>query len=63
MPNYFCLKVVGWGEDETGSIRSEPQKVTMPIVSQEQCLLSKTDFAFVTSNRTFCAGSQNGKCV
>ncbi|XP_069683974.1 serine protease gd-like isoform X1 [Periplaneta americana] len=52
--------VAGWGRDETGAVSLEPRKVVMPIVSQEQCLLSNKEFVFYTSNRTFCAGSQDG---
>lgn len=32
----------------------------MPIVSQEECLRSNEAFYYYTSNRTFCAGNQDG---
>ncbi|XP_066592848.1 serine protease gd-like [Prorops nasuta] len=53
--------VVGWGRDEFGNpYLSEPRMSTIPIVSQEDCLWSNTDFVAFTSNRTFCAGMRDG---
>ncbi|KAL0106781.1 hypothetical protein PUN28_015379 [Cardiocondyla obscurior] len=53
--------VVGWGQDERGQrYTEEPRMATMPIVSQETCHWSYQGFVSLTSNRTFCAGSQNG---
>lgn len=49
--------VVGWGKDENGDFMTEvPKKVTMPVVSQEDCIRSKYSFRDITSERTFCAG-------
>lgn len=49
--------VAGWGKDENGATLSpEPKQVTLPIVTQVQCLESHDDFADITSDRTFCAG-------
>jgi secreted trypsin-like serine protease len=51
-------KVVGWGRDETDSVMTaEPRQINIPVVSQEQCLRSAEAFAFITSSRTFCAGT------
>lgn len=53
--------VVGWGRDEHGhALSSEPRAASLPIVSQEACLRSRTEFLHVTSERTFCAGFRNG---
>nr|CAD7571564.1 unnamed protein product [Timema californicum] len=53
--------VVGWGRDENGNkVTPKPRMAQIPIVTQEECLRSKNDFVFLTSNRTFCAGSRNG---
>lgn len=50
--------VVGWGKDENGVPRTaEPRQVTLPIVSQEQCLRAAYQFRDITSNTTFCAGT------
>ncbi|RZC40315.1 Trypsin domain containing protein [Asbolus verrucosus] len=53
-------KVVGWGKDENNIMTAEPKQITMPIVSQRQCLWSGEAFKYVTSSRTFCAGERNG---
>lgn len=53
--------VFGWGMDGLGNkVTATPKLANMPIVSQEECLRSKIDFVFLTSNRTFCAGLRNG---
>ncbi|KDR22457.1 serine protease gd-like [Zootermopsis nevadensis] len=52
--------VVGWGIDKTGIISSKPNKVAMPIVSQQTCFFSKKEFTSFVKNRTFCAGSRDG---
>lgn len=50
--------VAGWGKDENGlTLSPEPKQVTLPIVSQLECLRSHDDFADITSDRTFCAGN------
>ncbi|XP_053972422.1 clotting factor B-like isoform X1 [Hylaeus volcanicus] len=53
--------VVGWGRDEFGNpYVDEPRMSTSPIVSQEVCQWSNSEFAKITTNRTFCAGLRNG---
>ncbi|KAG8236527.1 hypothetical protein J437_LFUL015801, partial [Ladona fulva] len=53
--------VVGWGRDEHGNkVSSIPRLASIPIVSQEECLRSGQSYAYLTSNRTFCAGFRNG---
>ncbi|PSN37058.1 hypothetical protein C0J52_20890 [Blattella germanica] len=52
--------VVGWGKDETGSSSAEPHKVSMPIVSHGDCVLSNKEFFYYVTNRTFCAGMRDG---
>ncbi|KOC62369.1 Serine protease gd [Habropoda laboriosa] len=57
--------VVGWGRDESGNRNTEePRQTAAPIVSQEDCLWSNTNFVSLTSNRTFCAGlkDETGPC-
>lgn len=50
--------VAGWGKDENGVPRTaEPRQVSLPIVSQEQCLRSAYQYRDITSNTTFCAGT------
>lgn len=54
--------VVGWGRDETGKVVTpEPKKVELPIVSEVNCLRSSDSFKYITSNRTFCAGTKDGR--
>ncbi|XP_024871500.1 uncharacterized protein LOC112454375 [Temnothorax curvispinosus] len=53
--------VVGWGRDEHGHrYTEEPRMAMMPIVSLENCHWSYQGFVSLTSNRTFCAGMQDG---
>ncbi|XP_022831461.1 serine protease gd-like isoform X3 [Spodoptera litura] len=54
--------VVGWGFDETGVATEELSLVEMPVVSQETCIRSYSEF-FVrfTSEYTYCAGYRDGK--
>ncbi|XP_043787267.1 serine protease gd-like isoform X1 [Apis laboriosa] len=53
--------VVGWGRDEHGNRHlQEPRQIKAPIVRQEDCHWSNSDFVLFTSNRTFCAGLRNG---
>ncbi|XP_026740430.1 serine proteinase stubble-like isoform X2 [Trichoplusia ni] len=56
--------VVGWGFDDTGVATEELSLVEMPVVDQETCIRSYSDF-FVrfTSDYTFCAGYRNGVSV
>lgn len=54
--------VVGWGRDGNGNIVSaEPQKISIPIVSEAACLRSSDTYRYITSKRTFCAGQKNGR--
>lgn len=52
--------VVGWGRDQGGIVTSTPNKVEMPIVSENTCLRSHESYRYLTSNRTFCAGKRDG---
>jgi hypothetical protein len=57
-------KVTGWGYDETGQITEELKMGKMPIVSQQVCLWSNSDFyPHFTSDKTYCAGFRNGMCT
>lgn len=59
---FFVFQVFGWGTDGSGNkISPTPKLAVMPIVSQEECLRSKIEFLFLTTNRTFCAGFRNGE--
>ncbi|CAH2052767.1 unnamed protein product, partial [Iphiclides podalirius] len=56
--------VVGWGFDETGVATEELTLVEMPVVDQETCIRSYSDFfARFTSQYTFCAGYRDGTSV
>lgn len=56
--------VAGWGYDETGQVTEDLKMASMPIVSQQTCLWSNSDFyPHFTSNMTFCAGFRNGSSV
>lgn len=59
--------IVGWGRDESGAkITAVPRQTRVLIVSQEQCLRSKLEFRYFTSNRTLCAGGEQqgtGPCT
>ncbi|KAK4877774.1 hypothetical protein RN001_010280 [Aquatica leii] len=53
--------VVGWGRDEFfNEYVPEPRELSMPVVSQEDCLRADERFLKITSNRTFCAGNRKG---
>ncbi|XP_047098090.1 serine protease gd-like [Schistocerca piceifrons] len=57
--------VVGWGRDEHGNrVTDFPRKTNVPVVSREDCINSRKDFALITSERTFCGGFRNdtGPC-
>ena len=44
--------VVSWSEATT-----KPREIPMPVVSQLTCLRSTEAFVYITSARTFCAGT------
>ncbi|XP_061382203.1 serine protease gd-like isoform X5 [Danaus plexippus] len=53
--------VVGWGFDETGVATEELTLVEMPVVDQETCIRSYSEFfARFTSEYTYCAGYRDG---
>lgn len=53
--------VVGWGRDEVGNaLTAEPKKITIPVVSEAECLRSSDTYRYITSQRTFCAGDRDG---
>lgn len=54
--------VVGWGRDGQGNIVTpEPKQISIPVVSEADCLRSNNAFRYLTSNRTLCAGAKNGR--
>ncbi|KAJ2940313.1 hypothetical protein O0L34_g11897 [Tuta absoluta] len=56
--------VVGWGFDDTGVATEELTLVEMPVVDQETCIRSYSEFfARFTSEYTFCAGYRDGTSV
>ncbi|XP_061382200.1 serine protease gd-like isoform X2 [Danaus plexippus] len=56
--------VVGWGFDETGVATEELTLVEMPVVDQETCIRSYSEFfARFTSEYTYCAGYRDGTSV
>ncbi|CAH0550856.1 unnamed protein product [Brassicogethes aeneus] len=52
--------VAGWGKNEKGHTSPEPKQTWLPVVDQETCLRSAHEFAYITSERTFCAGMRDG---
>ncbi|XP_068623906.1 serine protease gd-like [Battus philenor] len=53
--------VVGWGFDATGVATEELTLVEMPVVDQETCIRSYSEFfAKFTSQYTYCAGYRDG---
>ncbi|XP_075219080.1 serine protease gd-like [Lycorma delicatula] len=53
--------VVGWGSSANKSrIKIEPHTVQMRLASQEQCLRSREEFTYLTSDNTLCASNKNG---
>lgn len=57
--------VVGWGKDHTGNVADIPNKIQIPIVTNDICLRSNDNYGLITSDRTFCAGKRDGSgpCV
>lgn len=53
--------VVGWGSDgHEQMVTQTPRSISLPIVSNADCLRSSSTFQGITSNRTFCAGRKDG---
>lgn len=49
--------VSGWGKPSNENKYSpEPKKIKVPIARQDKCYESNVQFAYIISNRTFCAG-------
>ncbi|XP_055695483.1 serine protease gd-like [Lutzomyia longipalpis] len=61
---YFVGKtgvVVGWGRDEKGNLVTYlPKRTQVPLVSSQECINSRDDFAVLTSARTICGGWRDG---
>lgn len=51
----------GWGVNEFGQRVSEPTEVKMPVVENGICLVQNPNLAKLSSNKTFCAGSKDGR--
>ncbi|CAH1393128.1 unnamed protein product [Nezara viridula] len=52
--------VVGWGLDRTKrKTKKVPEIFQLPIVDQAECLRSRKEFLYITSERTICAGLRN----
>ncbi|GAB0099245.1 Serine protease gd [Sergentomyia squamirostris] len=62
--DYFVGKtgvVVGWGRDEKGNLVTYlPKRTQVPLVSTQECIKSRDDFAKLTSSRTICGGWRDG---
>lgn len=63
VPTFSEGIVVGWGVSDVKKRLPESiaRKVIVPFVTNEQCFLEQRQFALLSSNRTFCGGSKNGK--
>lgn len=57
--------VVSYGHNETMSFNPEvsPTKFEMPIQDELTCIFSNDAFAYISSNRTLCAGTGKGEGV
>lgn len=57
--------VTGWGksEDETKVHENIPKELKMPIWDNEHCFLESNEFTAISSRRTFCGGSRDGRGV
>lgn len=57
--------VVGYGKSENDAKihENKPKVIQLPIHSQESCFLSEPSLVKLSSTRTFCAGSGDGKGV
>lgn len=54
--------VAGWGKTETSvSASDKPYFAELPVVDEATCLRSNSVFSKITSRRTFCVGSRDGK--
>lgn len=54
--------VTGWGRNGSANILSaEPKKISIPVVSEAECLRSSDTYRYITSQRTFCAGGRDDK--
>lgn len=54
--------VIGWGKDGHGNIVARtPMRIRSQVVSEADCLRSSDTFRYITSKRTFCAGSRDGR--
>lgn len=62
VPNGF---VAGYGksEDDTKTHENIPKVLEMPIHKNEDCFLKNNVLATISSKRTFCGGSGNGRGV
>jgi secreted trypsin-like serine protease len=55
--------IVGYGytSHESPKISATPRELEIPIVSNEECFLEKPGLVELSSKRTFCAGSADGR--
>lgn len=54
--------IAGFGKTESSASTSEkPYWTALPIVDEGTCLRSHNDFTRITSKRTFCVGSRDGR--
>lgn len=54
--------IVGWGRHSLdGVVSTHPRKIRLPIVEVDQCMINSRSIAPALSNRTFCAGTLDGR--
>jgi secreted trypsin-like serine protease len=54
--------IVGYGyTDSLGTLPTTPKKLKTSIVSNENCFFKSPSLAALSSTRTFCAGSADGR--
>ncbi|KAJ9600583.1 hypothetical protein L9F63_026282, partial [Diploptera punctata] len=52
--------LVGWGTMEDESKSNKPRKISMPIVSHDDCIMSNEVMVHLVTKKTFCAGRKDG---
>lgn len=59
-PSMEMATFVGWPPVDD-LITKIPRRLNMQMVTRRQCIQSRNAFQYVTAERTFCAGSKNGR--
>ena len=52
--------VAGWGKTERGELSTVPNKLSIKVVSDAECMRSNFQLSAILTNRAFCAGNRDG---